>query len=414
MTKRPVPHDTKLNRRGVLGAGFGVSLAASLGMPVPFARFIPDGFIPAALAQSGQLNKPGLRVLGERPLNMETPAHLLDDDITPAHRLFVRNNGIPPALTDIDVKDWTLTINGLVDTPLSLTLEALKSEFETVQLQLQLECGGNGRAFFAPGVSGNQWSFGAVGCPLWSGVRLRDVLNRAGVRAQAIYTAHYGGDQHLSGDREKVVISRGVPIEKALDPHTLIAFAINGQDMPADNGHPLRLVVPGWPGSCSQKWLTKITLRDQVHDGPKMTGYSYRVPKNPVAPGEQVPESDMKIIEAMPVKSLITAPNTNHRVSAGQSIEIRGSAWAGEEAISRVDISYDFGASWRRADLSAPRNKYAWQRWRASINPQETGYYEVWARASTASGVMQPPRPPGWNPRGYLNNMQHRIALYVV
>lgn len=396
----------------------GASFAAALGAPIPFLRFLPAGLAPVALAQSpvgaAAFGKDGLTVLGDRPLNMETPPHLLDDPITPANRFFVRNNGVPPDVSNATDETWTLTIDGDVDNPMTLSIADLKSRFETVTLQLQLECGGNGRKFFSPGASGNQWTFGAVGCPAWTGVRLADVLNAAGVRTSAIYTAHYGADAHLSGDPEKDAISRGAPVAKALDPHNLIAWAMNGEAMPLMNGHPLRLVVPGWPGSCSQKWLTKITLRERIHDGAKMTGASYRVPKTPVAPGTPVPDADMAIIESMPVKSLITAPETGARVAVGDEFEVRGHAWAGDLDVAALDISTDFGASWRAAALARPANKYAWQHWRAPLKFDAPGYYEVWARAADAEGRMQPPLPPGWNPKGYLNNMMHRIAVFAV
>ena len=343
---------------------------------------------------------------------METPPHLLDDAVTPAPRMFVRNNGLPPISVDAD--NWRLRIDGEVETPLDLSIDELKSQFEIVTLQLQIECAGNGRRFMKPAARGNQWSFGTISCAAWTGVRLRDVLDRAGVKSSALFTAHYGADTHLSGDPEKQPISRGVPIAKAMEPHTLIAFAVNGSDMPALNGHPLRLVAPGWPGSCSQKWLTRIELRDQVHDGAKMTGQSYRVPAFAVPPGAEVADEDMKIIESLPVKSLITAPQTGVRVKAGETFEVRGHTWAGDLDVVAFDVSIDFGASWSAADLSAPANKYAWQHWRADIRLPEAGYYEIWARARDAQGRMQPPVPPGWNPRGYLNNMQHRIAVFAL
>ncbi len=409
---------TTYTSRRTLLKGAGVSaFAAALGAPMPFSRFLPEGLIPVALAQSADdalRSKPGLTLLNDRPINMECPPHLLDDNVTPAARLFVRNNGLPPQIETIADVDWRLTIDGEVETPLNLTLADLKSKFETVSLQLQLECGGNGRKFFRPGASGNQWTFGAIGCPEWTGVRLRDVLNAAGVKSSAIYSAHYGADTHLSGNSKKNPISRGVPIEKAMDEYNLIAWAMNGAPLPALNGYPLRLVVPGWPGSCSQKWLTKITLRDQVHDGAKMTGTSYRVPAYPVAPGTPVPEEDMQIIQSMPVKSLITFPQTGARVSPKEIFEVRGHAWAGDDSISSVDVSIDFGATWARADLARPKNNYAWQRWRAAISLPQSGYYEIWARASDNKGRAQPPTPPGWNPKGYLNNMQHRVAIFAV
>ncbi|MEL7028243.1 MAG: sulfite oxidase, partial [Pseudomonadota bacterium] len=360
------------------------------------------------------VGKPGLTVLNDRPLNMETPPHLLDDAVTPASRLFVRNNGLPPFVDESGEAEWRLTIDGEVETPATYAIDDLKSRFETVTLQLQLECAGNGRAFFQPGASGNQWTFGAIGCPRWTGVRLRDVLAASGVKDAAVYTAHFGADTHLSGDPDKQPISRGLPIAKAMEPHTLIVWTINDGPLPPDNGYPLRLVAPGWPGSCSQKWLTRITLRDQGHDGAKMTGSSYRVPAYPVAPGTSVPDESMQIIESLPVKSLITSPRTGDRVSPGEPFEVRGHAWAGDLEVAALDISIDFGATWRPADLAPLANRYAWRNWRAEASLPQPGYYEVWARARDSEDRAQPATTPGWNPKGYLNNMQHRIAVFAV
>lgn len=410
-------NNNKPSRRTLLKAAGGVSFAAALGAPIPFVRFLAPGLAPVALAQAvspAALGKDGLTLLNDRPINMETPPHLLDDEITPAARLFVRNNGLPPAEETVSAEDWRLAIDGEVETPLDLSIADLKARFETVTLQLQLECGGNGRKFFKPGASGNQWTFGAVGCPQWTGVRLSDVLGAAGVKPSAIYTAHYGADTHLSGDPEKRPLSRGVPIAKAMDPHNLIAWAINGEAMPALNGHPLRLIMPGWPGSCSQKWLTRINLRDRVHDGAKMLGKSYRMPAYPVAPGTSVPDEDMEIIHSMPVKSLITYPQTGVKVRPDTAIEVRGHAWAGDLDVAAVDVSIDFGATWMPADLAPPANKYAWQHWRVGVTLPEAGYFEIWARARDSHGRAQPATTPGWNPKGYLNNMQHRIAMFAV
>lgn len=409
---------THSDRRGFLrGAGLA-ALGAALGATIPFHRNFPAGLMPAAFAQDTGMSlmsgKDGLTLLNDRPLNAETPAHLLDDDITPYSRLFIRSNGlIPQSALDMQADNWSLTVDGEVDNPLKLSLNTLKNDFDTVTLALVLECGGNGRAFFEPGASGNQWTVGAVGCPEWTGVRLRDVLDRAGLKSSAVYTAHYGNDVHISGDMEKTVISRGVPIEKAMEPECLIAWALNGEDLPALHGHPLRLVIPGYPGSASQKFLNRIWIRDQVHDGTKMGGYSYRLPAYPVAPGTEVPVEDMEILTVMPVKSLITAPRTGIKVTAGDDLEVRGHAWAGSGDIDEMHVSLDFGQTWQEASLDSAPNKYAWQRWRAEVTPPEKGYYEVWARATDDNGMMQPPVTPGWNPKGYGNNMMHRIALYA-
>ncbi len=355
----------------------------------------------------------GLTLLNDKPWNVETPPHLLDDLITPADKFFVRNNGLVPEIGNLE--DWTLEVSGeSVVKSKTYTLQELKNRFPTHTLQLTVECGGNGRAEFDPPAKGNQWTTGAVGSPEWTGVRLKDVLEDVGLKSDAVYVAYYGKDIHLSGDPTKVVISRGVPLTKAQENESLLAWAMNGKDIPLVNGFPLRMVIGGWPGSTSGKWVHKIVVRNQVHDGPKMGGQSYRVPCEPVAPGSVVADEDMCIIESMPVKSLITAPKTGGILTLGRRLELRGKAWAGDLAVSKVEISYDFGSTWQIASLSPPRNRLAWQPWEHSLAIPQKGYYEIWARATDSLGNSQPLVLPGWNPRGYLNNACHRIAVKVV
>lgn len=384
-------------------------MAAMVGASIPFHRNMPAGLIPAAFADENVLvGKDGLTLLNDRPVNAETPPHLLDDPITPTARHFIRNNGIPPS--EVDPDTWTLTVDGLVDRPTDFSIADLRSKFEVVTMALTIECGGNGRAFFDPPAKGNQWTYGAVACSEWTGVRLRDVLKATGVQPGVVYTAHVGADAHLSGEPGKLPISRGVPIAKAMTDNVLVAFAQNGGPLHPMNGAPLRLVVPGWPGSCSQKWLRRIHLRDVVHDGPKMTGTSYRVPRYKVEPGEKVDKKDFVIIERMPVKSLVTHPANG--AGAMRTVEVRGHAWSGDRTIDAVDVSHDFGATWMRAELDAPANAGAWQSFRADVELSGAGYYEVWARATDSAGVMQP-HAIDWNPKGYLNNTMHRVALRV-
>lgn len=408
-----------VSRRGFLKNSGLAAMTAALGAPMVFARFFPQGMIPAALAQSDQPfelpgKHPELIVLNDRPINAETPAHLLDDPITPADLFFVRNNGIPPELEKINLDTWTLSIEGeSVQQNKTYTLSELKKRFTPVSLHLTLECAGNGRAEFNPPAKGNQWKLGAVGCAVWTGVRLKDILQEAGLKSDAVYIGYYGKDRHLNGG-EEAPISRGVPIKKAMEAETLIAWEMNGKPIPWLNGYPLRLVVGGWPASCSGKWLDRIVVRNRVHDGPKMTGSSYRMPCEPVAPGSSVKDEDMCIIEAMPVKSLITYPKSGAMMREGKSLEIRGHAWAGDVAISAVHYSIDFGMSWQKCELKAAVNSQAWQQWRAQVNFPQQGYYEIWTRATDAHGLMQPMLLPGWNPKGYLNNACHRIAVKVI
>lgn len=407
-----------LTRRGFLrGSGYAAMVAA-LGASIPFARFMPSGLIPAAFADADAPfeipGKDGLVVLGDRPLNAETPAWLLDDDVTPAARLFVRNNGVPPETTS-QPDQWVLEIAGeSCLNPQAFTVADLKKRFTHHSYQLLLECGGNGRSEFNPPTSGNQWSTGAVGCPRWTGVRLWDVLEACGLRDDAVYIGYYGADTHLSGDPGKSPISRGVPMSKAQEDETLLAWAMNDEDIPLLHGYPLRLLCGGWPASTSGKWLTKIVVRDRVHDGEKMGGDAYRLPCEPVAPGTETPASNMCIIESLPVKSLITFPRSGITHAQSEPLAIRGHAWAGDQRVESVYASIDFGATWWQAELEKPVNRLAWQQWNASVNFPTKGYYEVWARAVDENGISQPMVLPGWNPKGYLNNACHRIAVQAV
>ena len=409
-----------VSRRGFIKNSGLAAMAAALGATIPFAGRMPGGLIPAALADTDEAftiaGKEGLRILNDRPINAETPPHLLDDDFTRAKHFFVRNNGIPPAPDVIGSADkWVLEIAGeSCITPKTFTLEQLKKTFKHHTYALTLECGGNGRNEFDPPAKGNQWSTGAVGCAKWTGVRVRDVLNACGIAEDAKYIGYYGADTHLSGDPAKVSISRGVPMHKALEDESLLAWQFNGEDIPHLNGYPLRLVTGGWPASTSGKWLKKIVILNTVHDGAKMAPPSYSTPCEPVAPGSKVANDAMCIIESMPVKSLVTFPKSGITHALKEPFPCRGQAWAGDLAVKKVEVSIDFGASWQPAKLANPVNRLAWQRWQLSLSFPQPGYYEVWARATDSAGTSQPMLVPGWNPKGYLNNACHRIAVQVV
>lgn len=398
-----------------------LALSAALGAQIPFGRFLPDGLIPVALAASDAPvseslaafgKRPDLVILGDRPFVAETPAHLLDDDVTPIDKMFLRNNGLTPAPTP-DPDAWVLRIDGeAVKAPREYTLKELKTRFTPVTLQIGIECGGNGRAGFHPPAKGNQWTYGGVGFPEWTGIRLADVLREVGVTDQAIYIGYEGGDRHLSGDGARPVISRGCPIAKAMEKETLLAWAMNGQPLPQAHGFPLRLIAGGVPGSVNGKWLNRIAVRNKVHDGTKMGGYDYRIACTPIAPGEV--SDNYCILEAMPVKSLITFPQSGSQHAFGKEVEIRGQAWTAERSIRNVEVSYDFGQTWKTARLDKPRNRYAPTRFHIALALPQKGYYEIWARATDSSGLTQPIVAPGWNTGGYGNNQIHRIAIRTV
>ncbi|WPB84065.1 sulfite oxidase [Sediminicoccus rosea] len=411
-------------RRGMLKGAALASMGAALGGSIPFARHMPGGLLPAlfarpAAAQSAPAvfrmeGKAELILQGDRPLVGETPEHMLDEAVTSYRYFFVRNNGQIPEPLTTDPNAWRLTIDGEVNTPLTLTLGELRSRFPSVTRQLQMECGGNGRAFFTPQTRGNQWGNGAISNGEWTGVRLRDVLAAAGLKPGAAFTGHFGADPHLSGATDRQAISRGMPIAKAMDEDTIIAFALNGQPVPHIHGAPVRLIVPGWPGSLSQKWLTRITILDKPHTGAGMGGTSYRIPVRPIVPGSNNNGADFVDMTSMPVRSILSSHAHGSRLAAGtRSLDLRGAAWAGDLSVRAVDVSVDFGASWTAMQVAAPANRHAWQRWQGRVALPSDGYFEVWYRATDSAGKMQPFAAANWNPQGYGANPISRAAILV-
>lgn len=429
------------SRRGFLGGAGLTAMGAAVGASIPFAENMPAGLVPAAFAQDKPAEPkpadaakpaeskpaeppkpatfdfpgkdPNLTVLGDKPLVVETPAWMLDDEVTPLEKFYIRHNGTPPEAPS-DPDKWVLKIEGDVNTPLQITLGELKSKYRAVDQRSVLECAGNGRSFFLPPARGNQWTTGGVGLATWKGVRLSDVLKATGLKSSAVYTAHYGADQHLSGDATKDALSRGLPMAKALDDDTLLVWEMNGKPLTAPHGAPLRLIAPGWVGSASHKWLNRIVIRDKIHDGAGMTGFSYRVPNKPIVPGSKGDEADTRILEAMPVRSVITSPKNGAKMAAGmREVALKGAAWSSDKGIRKVELSNDFGQTWTEAKLTKPKDKYDWVRWTATLKLPSDGYFEIWSRATDGSGTTQPFAAADWNPQGYNANPYHRIAVLV-
>lgn len=361
---------------------------------------------PADSALAGKAA--GVSVIQEQPLVAETRPEALNDDTTPAEKFFIRNNGRVPEATH-DPERWTLSVEGEVDSALALTLGEIKAKFPHVTQRMLLECGGNGRSFFTPETDGVQWHHGGAGCAEWTGVRLRDVLQAAGLKETARFTGHFGSDPVCKGSSPSP-ISRGIPIAKALDENTLLVFAMNGAPLRPVHGFPLRLVVPGWVGSVSHKWLNRILIRKDRHDGAMMDLWSYRVPANPVLPGDDVDPTTFVDLEAMPVRSVITSPPENETLAAANPVKVRGAAWAGDHVIRLVEVSKDKGATWQQAELTAPQNAYDWTRFSAVLS-LSAGANELWSRATDSAGKVQPNDAEGWNPHGYGANPVHKIVV---
>jgi len=371
--------------------------------PAP-APTLPGPVVPNAAVIAEK--DPVMKVLTERPLTANVTAENLSDAVTPTNRLFIRNNLLTPELQEAG---HTLTIKGLVDKPMTLTFDDLKKTFPAVTVQGMLECAGSGRTAFSPLPKGTPWNpSGGYGCPRWTGARLREILKAAGVKSGAVHVAFFGAD---FGELPTAPpVARSIPMSKALEPNTLVAWAINGEPLPKVHGFPLRMMVPGWVGSASTKWLVGIEVLDAPFKGTYMDD-SYRVPAHPVAPGEKMPKESVST-EAWPVKSVITAPAPGAKFKIGDSIVVAGKAWAGENSITKVEISLDEGVSWTRATLAKPGDKYAWRLFSYTVQPRRQGYMTILARATDSKGIVQP-IVATWNPLGYFWNGIHRVGVTI-
>jgi DMSO/TMAO reductase YedYZ molybdopterin-dependent catalytic subunit len=338
-----------------------------------------------------------------RPQDLETPVGLFDSWLTPNELFYVRSHLYTPS---VDVESWKLTVDGDVDRPLSLTLADLR-RMPSVSVPVTLECAGNGRAFFEPPVAGVQWEKGAVGNARWTGVRLADVLRSAGTNASARFIWLNGADTPLGKMPDFV---RQVPLSKALDASTILAYEMNGEPLPVAHGFPLRAIVPGWEAAYSIKWLTHLEVRDREHDG-FWVQTAYRYPTMRVAPGAAVDPKNMAPLGGLAVKSIITAPTDGAAVALGE-ISIMGFAWAGEANVTRVEVSVDNGSTWTAAVLGSDRARYAWRQYRFNWRPEKPGSFVVLARASDDRGRVQP-IVPHWNPSGYLWNAVDQIRVNV-
>lgn len=361
------------------------------------------GSVRAMAPQASSAAASPLIVRSERPQDVETPVRLLDSWITPNERFYVRSHVYTPR---VDGDAWRLRVDGRVARPQTLSLDDLK-KVPAVSRVVTLECAGNGRAFFDPPVAGVQWTRGAVGTARWTGVRLRDVLAQAGADGSAAFVFLDGADVPIGRMPEFI---RQLPIAKALDPDTLLAFEMNGVPLPIANGYPLRAIVPGWEGAYSVKWLTHVEVSDREHPGFFVQG-AYRYPRVKVAPGEAVDPAEMGPVLGLAVKSMITAPEDGTVVAKGRVL-VRGFAWAGEANVVKVDVSVDGGSTWAPATLGRDRARYAWREFSYAWEAGDAGSYLVMARATDDRGRTQP-FVAQWNPSGYLWNAIDQVRVNV-
>lgn len=360
-----------------------------------------------AEAQSGApLTVPGKRpmlVHNDFPEVLESPLEAFDSWLTPNDAFFVRQHLPRPK---VDVASWKLTVDGLVEKELSLSIEQLKAmPMHTVPATL--ECTGNGRGYFKPAVPGLQWKKGGIGNAEWRGVKLTDLLAQAKVKAGANFVDADGADKGVAKTPDYI---RSISMKKALLPGTIVALEMNGQPVPEIHGGPLRLVVPGWNGANWIKWLNRLTVAAQMNNGFYMNP-AYRYPKRPVPPGTPVPPDQLAVLETMPVKSFIVSPAEGHKHGSGM-LEIRGIAWSGEQRIMKVEVSTDRGITWNTAQLGKEDYASSFRMFRYNWMPAATGYHLLMSRATDRSGATQP-IDAAWNPSGYLWNSIDRVGVMV-
>src|SRR5579884_400718 len=338
---------------------------------------------------------PRLRVLSRSPLNAELPLESQGSVITPNHLFFHRNRFAQPDLSPLT---WRLQVGGAVEQPLTLRYaDLLKRPART--LTVTLECAGNGRSAFAPPADGEPGDYGAVGTAEWTGVRLADVLREAGVRAETREILFEGADAgKLDGRDGDTRFARSLPVDQALHRDTLIAYAMNGDPLPAAHGFPARLIVPGWYGVASVKWLTRIVALTEP-----FTGYFQR--ERYIIPADDGSPTPLTYV---PPRSVIVSPADGQRVTAGRCV-IRGLAWSGGGIVSAVDVSTDGGRTWRSARFTSRAEPHAWRAWEFAWDAPP-GEHVLQSRATDEAGNTQPDVAP-WNRLGYANNAIQALRL---
>ena len=335
--------------------------------------------------------------------NHGMPLETLQRDITPVglHYLLIHYD-----IPFVDPAQWSLTIAGTVDAPLTLSLNDLHGR-PAVTMPVTMECAGNGRTLFSPRAISQPWGLEAVGTAAWTGTPLAPLLQEAGLRHDTVEVVFAGMDQGLEGGIVQRY-ERSLTVDEAMRDDVLVAYAVNGQPLPPQHGFPARLLVPGWYGMASVKWLSEITAVAQPFEGHQMLK-SYRLRQESDEPGTP--------LNLIAVRSLMAPPgipefaSRRRHVPAG-GCRVTGRAWSGAGRIERVEVSADLGQTWADAQVDPPPGPYAWQAWSYEWKPATTGETELWCRATDGVGNTQP-LEPAWNLGGYAANAVQRVAVTV-
>ncbi len=353
--------------------------------------------------------KTDLILLTSRPPQLETPMKYFETAITPNEAFYVRYHILPP--TSVNLSTWRLKIGGQVDKPLELSMADLQSQFPAATVVAVNQCSGNSRGYFSPRVFGGQWAHGAMGNAEWTGARLRDILNAAGVKQGSVEVSFQGLDRPAMPT--VAAFAKSLSVARIMqDPDVIVAYRMNGQALPMLNGFPARLVVPGWYATYWVKNLSEINVLDREFDGFWMRK-AYLIPNNScgcIEPGT-TPASTVPI-NRMNVRSFITSPVDGARVQTGTTTTIKGIAFDGGAGIDAVMLSFDEGATWRRAQLGRDLGKYSFREWSYAWTRPAAGRYRIMVRAVNRIGESQPASAL-WSPAGYLRNVVEQIGVSV-
>ncbi len=414
MDKTDTIVDVDQRRRRVLTGGAALTLQASLGLLASNAlaatrtREMPFENGHRELVAFPQ--KRPLILLTNRPPQLETPFEVFNENvITPNDAFFVRYHwsGIP---TSIDPATYRLKVDGHVEKPLDLSLQALRQLGDAVDLVAVNQCSGNSRGFFSPRVNGGQLGNGAMGNARWTGIPLRVVLERAGIKSGAVQVSFDGLDRSPLDTGPDFV--KALTMDHALDGEVMLAWAMNGKDLPFLNGFPLRLVVPGHYGTYWVKHLSHIEVLDRPFEGFWMNT-AYRIPDNECAcvPPGTAPTSTVPI-GRFNVRSFITSHMNDSVIPAGRDVTVKGIAFDGGQGIAEVAFSEDGGATWRPATLGKDLGRYSFREWSVKFRPGKKGTYDLRVRAKNRAGETQP-LTANWNPAGYMRNVVESTSVIV-
>jgi sulfite dehydrogenase len=403
-----------INRREMLKASGGALAASSaFGGVWPAAVASERVSLPIANGERELVAYPGKRPLirlTSRPPQLETPFSVFNEGIlTPNDAFFVRYHLADIPLV-IDPQTFRIEVKGHVDTPQSLSLDELKSGFNATEIVAAHQCSGNSRGFLEPRVAGGQLANGAMGNARWKGVPLKALLDRAGVQAGAVQVSFNGLDGPVIPETPDFV--KALDIDHARDGEVMVAYAMNGEDLPWLNGFPVRLVVPGYYGTYWIKHLNEITVLSKAFDGYWMSK-AYRIPANACActePGK-APLATVPI-NRFNVRSFLTSLTDGASVPADVALVLRGIAFDGGEGITDVGISADGGQTWRAAALGENLGKYSFREWQLPIRLPK-GAHVLMVRAANRIGQTQPLQPL-WNPAGYMRNVVESTRVEAI